>query len=426
MPETKTAAELAAEMQTKLNAAVKEAAEAKAALAELEKKTAKAEDMEAAQKALKNAEEKAAQINANVAKLSEQINEIKMGRQTLSTETKTFAEAFEKAIKSEEFRAGVADTISKKKDRFEYDFEVKSGIVPIASQSADTPAAKTLLIPGIANIQIVPNAFLDDFSPIPIPAGKNVMSYHEGNFVDNTGYADEMTEMVDSNSATMEQKDRALAKIGSFTPFSAEALDDSPELVQWAQTKAQEAIKAKVDTLLWAGLGADTDAKTKKQIYGIKTQGATPFNADTSGIKVVAPNVADLVKAMAIQIQIQSNSQFFPDRLYIHPATLGNMELEKDKNWQYLMRTIPTGITIKPTAKIGVNELFVGTTSTLNIGDKRAFTLELERVAKTDSYILWLWWRGQGLVRNTDKMGNVYVSDISAALTAIEETTAEA
>lgn len=81
-------------------------------------------------------------------------------------------------------------------------------------------------------------------------------------------------------------------------------------------------------------------------------------------------------------------------------------------------------MTIIPTPKLSASELVVLDSTTLQLHDKRNITMEIERVPETDSYRLWLWYRGQALVTRPDMKANIYVADINTALAAIEKATA--
>ena len=78
------------------------------------------------------------------------------------------------------------------------------------------------------------------------------------------------------------------------------------------------------------------------------------------------------------------------------------------------------GLPVYETTKVAVGELLVSDTNTWQLHQKRALELEVERVASTDSFVLYLRWRGNFVVPANDKLGNIYVSDIATAKAALE------
>lgn len=142
-----------------------------------------------------------------------------------------------------------------------------------------------------------------------------------------------------------------------------------------------------------------------------------------------APNIADLILAMKTQAKIETNDSMAPNYVLMNYATEFKMRTLKNTLGDYIT-VLPNGalsvhgMTIIPTPKLSASELVVLDSTTLQLHDKRNITMEIERVPETDSYRLWLWYRGQALVTRPDMKANIYVADINTALAAIEKATA--
>lgn len=268
------------------------------------------------------------------------------------------------------------------------------------------------------------NAFLQLFSRTNLPDDKNRIMYNNASYTDNTGYVDELAKNSNTNTASLTGKYRELAKIGSVLPFSEEMVEDYGYFLSWAQTRAQQGIRSKLDTLLWNGDG--DDSSNPKHIYGIKTKGSTAFNASGAGVEtsVSNANLADLILAMKTQAKVGSNEAYMPNYVLMSYGAEFQLRTLKNTQGDYITM-LPDGsmtvhgLTIIPTAKLGDKELLVVDSTTLQLFDKRFFTMEIQRVPDTDSYNLWLWYRGQALVTEPDKKANIYVDDYETALAAI-------
>ena len=63
--------------------------------------------------------------------------------------------------------------------------------------------------------------------------------------------------------------------------------------------------------------------------------------------------------------------------------------------------------------------MFLATSKTLQLHQKFGLETEVERVASTDSYVMYLRWKGQVVVPTTDKLANIFVSNITTAIASI-------
>ena len=112
-----------------------------------------------------------------------------------------------------------------------------------------------------------------------------------------------------------------------------------------------------------------------------------------------------------------------PKMVYMHPTDVTKLRSLKNKQADYINilpdgNSIVHGMVIMETAKVTANEMLVATPETLQLHQKAGLETEIE-IASTDSFVLYLRWRGQVIVPTTDILGNVYVSDITAAIAAI-------
>lgn len=337
-------------------------------------------------------------------------------------EHKTLAGAMEEVLKSEDFISAYKNMRSGRGSLSTGEFALKLDTSNVTNEDPN----RTVLTTKIYADASPRNAFVQLFSRINVPDDKNRIMYNDASYTDGTGYAEEMKSHANTDAATLTGKYRELSKIGAVLPFSAESAEDFGYFLAWAQTKAQQGIAAKLDTLLWDGDGVD--ASQPKHIYGLKKSGVTAFNAATAGVagSVSAPNIADLILAMKTQAKVETNDSMAPNYVLMNYATEFKMRTLKNTLGDYIT-VLPNGalsvhgMTIIPTPKLSASELVVLDSTTLQLHDKRNITMEIERVPETDSYRLWLWYRGQTLVTRPDMKANIYVADIDTALAAIEK-----
>lgn len=335
---------------------------------------------------------------------------------------KTLAAAMEEVLKSEEFAAAYKDLRSGRGSRSTGEFALKLDTSAVTTEDPN----RTLLTTKIYADASPRNAFVQLFARINVPEDKNRIMYNDASYTDGTGYAEEMKAHTNTDAATLAGKYRELAKLGAVLPFSAETAEDFSYFLAWAQTKAQEGIAAKLDTLLWDGDGVD--ATQPKHIYGLKKSGVTAFNATTAGVSgsVAEPNIADLILAMKTQAKVETNDALAPNYVLMNPAVEFKLRTIKNTLGDYIT-VLPNGalsvhgMTVVVTPKLSATELVVLDSTTLQLYDKRNVTMEIERVPETDSYRLWLWYRGQALVTRPDMKANIYVAAIDTALSAIEK-----
>lgn len=332
---------------------------------------------------------------------------------------KSIDEAMNDVFKSEDFKTAYADMRGGKSlSTGEFHLKLQT------TDATDEDVTRTVASTRIYADAMPRNAFIALFSKFTVPQDKNRIMYNDASYTDGTGYVEEFAENKNVNKATLRGKYRELAKIGSVLPYSAETAEDFAYFLAWAKSQAQKGIDNKLDSLLWNGDGSDASNPT--HIYGLKNCGVTAFDVTAAGISssVSKPNVADLILAAKTQAKAKSEDAYMPNYAVMSYATEFKMRTLKNELGDYIT-VLPNGVLsvhgvqIIPSSKIGANELVLLDSETLQLHNKRDITMEIERVPATDSYNLWMWYRGQALVTRPDMKANVYVSDIETALAAL-------
>ena len=360
-------------------------------------------------------------------KTEEALRNLDESVQTLHDEIKGLAakktnpcDAICDAIKSDEFKNLVSDVVEGKRASGKMEVKIDSSSLTgtilrtVGDTTINADAQKKLV-------------FLDNIRRKDVPQDKSVVLWLEGSFTDNTDYVDEGAGPATANAATAEEKTRGLAKIAAKLPFTRETATDISYFLNWAREESITAIRNKVDTEILSGLGADTSAATKKKIYGIIGQGSTAFNAATAGVaaKFDAPGLIELVDAIDAQIHLGTNDAFVADTIYMHPSDFALYKNMKDKNGRLLFEYEQGGIytflgkRVRQTAKMTAGALIVADSAVFDLYEKLGFEIEIERVASTDSYVMYLRWRGQLVVPANKKKAVIYVASITSALAAL-------
>lgn len=374
---------------------------------------------------VKDDNEEITEVKSNIEKLNESINEInkKMVKQDVEVKA-TLEDSLRSVYESAEFRSQLQEVVEGKRQSTKA-FEVKTDPSSVILSGITGDVTRTYPFGGVKGSLFEPNKFLANMNVVTIPQDKNRALWYDGTYYSNVGYMTELTAITTGDGAAVEEKTREIAKVGAKLPFSSEVVSDASYFINWAKNKGVESVLNKIDELIWGGVGADGGAYTKN-IYGIKTQGSTAFNASTAGLALAIQdaNIADVILAAATQIRISGKGQYMPKMVYMHPTDVTKLRSLKNKQADYI-NILPDGsllvhgMVIMETAKVSANELFVATPETLQLHQKAGLETEIERVASTDSFVLYLRWRGQVVVPTTDILGNVYVSNITTAIAAI-------
>jgi hypothetical protein len=404
-------------MQASIETAEKkaEAAEKKAADLAMKNDTTAAE--------LKKAQDELAEIkreaNEKINLLQKSIEAITASMECKRDGERTFVEAFADALNSTEIKSALQSIAAGNRAVSTGEVEVKLDSATVTADAVRTVNATAVYSDAVAN-----TAFMGLFgTPINVPQDKNRIMWNEGAYTSNAGYVEELAEAT-ADTASLEANYREVAKIGAYLPFSAEMAEDFGYFLAWAQARAMQNLMAKVDTELLSGDGNDSNAK--KHIYGLKAQGTTAFNAATAGLAsaIENANIADVIAAAKAQAQKATNDQYIPDVVSMNPSMVARLRALKNTIGDYLY-VLPNGqmtihgLRVNETSKLGDKEILLTASNTLQFHQKRNVTMEIERVQKTDSYNLNIWWRGQALVPTSAKKGNIYIADVDTAMGAI-------
>lgn len=360
------------------------------------------------------------EVKASIANLDESINNLFEQMKEKKAAKATVSEAICNTIESDEFKAAIKDVVEGK--RVSAKMEVK----------LDTSAMTGSILRTIGDTEVNADAqgrlvFLGNIRRKDVPQDKSVVLWLEGSFTDNTNYVGEGSAVGSADAASCEEKTRGMAKIAAKLPFTREVSTDLSYFLNWARAEAIAAIQNKVDTEILSGSGADTNSGTKKLIYGIIGQGSTAFSASSAGCAgaIANANFWNLIDAIDAQVSKSTNDAYFADTIYINPSDFAKYKNMVDANGRLLFEYNNGGIytflgkQVIRTNKMTAGTLLVADKSVFDLYEKLGFEIEIERVASTDSYVMYLRWRGQLVVPASKKKAVIYVSNIATAIAAI-------
>ena len=360
------------------------------------------------------------EVKASIANLDESINKLFEQMKEKKASKATVSEAICRTIESNEFKQAVADVVDGK--RVSAKMEVK-----IATSDMTGSILRTMgdtEVNADAQGRLV---FLGSIRRKDVPQDKSRVLWLEGSFTDNTNYVGEGSAGGSADAASVSEVTRGMAKIAAKLPFTREVSTDLSYFLNWARAEAIKAIQNKVDTEILSGSGADTNSSTQKLIYGIIGQGSTPFSASSAGVAgaVANANFWNLIDAIDAQIAKGTNDAYFADTIYINPSDFAKYKNMVDANGRLLFEYNNGGIytflgkQVIRTNKMTAGTLLVADKSVFDLYEKLGFEIEIERVASTDSYVMYLRWRGQLVVPSSKKKAVIYVSNIATAIAAI-------
>ena len=360
------------------------------------------------------------EVKASIANLDESINKLFEQMKEKKASKATVSEAICRTIESNEFKQAVADVVDGK--RVSAKMEVK-----IATSDMTGSILRTMgdtEVNADAQGRLV---FLGSIRRKDVPQDKSRVLWLEGSFTDNTNYVGEGSAVGSADAASVSEVTRGMAKIAAKLPFTREVSTDLSYFLNWARAEAIKAIQNKVDTEILSGSGADTNSSTQKLIYGIIGQGSTPFSASSAGVAgaVANANFWNLIDAIDAQIAKGTNDAYFADTIYINPSDFAKYKNMVDANGRLLFEYNNGGIytflgkQVIRTNKMTAGTLLVADKSVFDLYEKLGFEIEIERVASTDSYVMYLRWRGQLVVPASKKKAVIYVSNIATAIAAI-------
>jgi HK97 family phage major capsid protein len=260
---------------------------------------------------------------------------------------------------------------------------------------------------------------------------RNRVLWVEGSYTSNVGYVSEGTGQATADTGAAVEKSRAMAKISAKLPLTAELLEDADYIASAFRMKMQEKAMLFVDGELYDGDG--DDSTQPNHIYGIQGH-ATAFDATAAGIAgtVQDANIGDLVDAVILQAE--KAEQRGLNRIWMNPSDFfklrtakdadGNRIFVKDINGNYTI----AGLQVTRTSRVAANTMLVADTSKIQLWWKRNPEVKFSQMNSTDfvddKYTAVMFLRNQLVIEGPDTDAVIYVSDIDAAITAIEEVTA--
>lgn len=343
-------------------------------------------------------------------------------RKAVEKEGQTLEKAMKELLVSDEFKEALKEGFPKGKNMFSVKADTSdiTGTVNLTRQNLTVKfdPERALAFMPFLNTGVVGN-------------DRNRVLWVEGSYTSNVGYVSEGTGQATADSGAAVEKSRAMAKISAKLPLTAELLEDADYIASAFRMKMQEKAMLFVDGELYDGDGDDSTAPN--HIYGIQGH-ATAFNATTAGIAgtVQDANIGDLVDAVVLQAE--KAEQRGLNRVWMNPSDFfklrtakdadGNRIFVKDINGNYTI----AGLQVVRTSKVTANTMLVADTSKIQLWWKRNPEVKFSQMNSTDfvddKYTAVMFLRNQLVIEGTDTDAVIYVSDIDAAITAIEEVTA--
>ena len=382
------------------------------------------EQMEDIKKQLNDLEQKAAAAEKAVAEkdaalktAQENINNLDESVKAQQAEIASLKEQF-KEKKCESFGEAIKSALNENKSKIEKMFAEKSGgssvlmEVKMGTSNVNATAYGTSVDTVVASAPHVSRAFLAAFGEEEVNADK--AAWLDGTFTNAADYVDELTAAADSN-ASADEVSRQFGKIATRLLLSSELKDWMNEIASWAQSEAMEFINDKIDSEVWNGAGADTNANTKKKIYGIKSQ-STPFEKVASYTDATVGDVVLDAVAQAKKNGYIANVAIVP---FAVEAALKGI---KDKNGNYIYNQLTGmfgGVRVLPSAALAENEMLVADSRCARVLRRPTLEVEITRDADLDGWKVNVRKAAQTKVKSAHKKGLIYVQDVDAAITAI-------
>jgi len=363
-----------------------------------------------------------------VEELKSQLNELDIELQKAqkafapeSKEAKTLEEGLKNLMASPEFKAA-------KKSGFRdgNTFEIKA-------DTGDITGTVNMTRQNLA-VKFDPEralAFLPYLNTGTLGQNQNEILWMEGTYTSNVGYVSEGTGQVTGDAGTATEKTRKMSKISAKLLLTAEMLEDASYIASAFRMKMQEKYMLWLDGEVYDGDGSD--GVNPQHIYGIQGH-ATAFDAATSGSAgtVANANIGDLVDSVLLQARQAEQNGI--NRIWMNPLDFFKLRTAKDKDGSRIFikdvngnYTI-AGLPITTTSKVTANTMLAADTSKIQLWWKRNPEVKFTQVVGTDMqddvYRVIMFMRNQLVVEGPDKTALIYVSDIKAAIEAIESASA--
>lgn len=259
------------------------------------------------------------------------------------------------------------------------------------------------------------------FTIIPMQQDKSKALWIEGAYTSNVAYVGEGVANPTADTGVEAEKTREIAKVGAKLPLTAEMFEDLSAFAARLQNKLRFNVERFVNNELISGDG--NDATQKKHIYGLITQGSTPFAAGALANQFKAANIDDLAAAVKVQA-----GAYMPNVVVMNRLTIVEYSRIKATDGQYVIREVNgqmmyAGMLVVASEAMANNAALFLDTSTLFLWVKRNLEFKIGQEGtdlSDDRFTAVVFWRGQSVVEGPDKAANIYVADIDAALVALD------
>lgn len=259
------------------------------------------------------------------------------------------------------------------------------------------------------------------FKIIPMQQDKSKALWIEGAYTSNVAYVGEGVANPTADTGVEAEKTREIAKVGAKLPLTAEMFEDLSAFAARLQNKLRFNVERFVNNELISGDG--NDATQKKHIYGLITQGSTPFAAGALANQFKAANIDDLAAAVKVQA-----GAYMPNVVVMNRLTIVEYSRIKATDGQYVIREVNgqmmyAGMLVVASEAMANNAALFLDTSTLFLWVKRNLEFKIGQEGtdlSDDKFTAVVFWRGQSVVEGPDKAANIYVADIDAALVALD------
>lgn len=259
------------------------------------------------------------------------------------------------------------------------------------------------------------------FTIIPMQQDKSKALWIEGAYTSNVAYVGEGVANPTADTGVEAEKTREIAKVGAKLPLTAEMFEDLSAFAARLQNKLRFNVERFVNNELISGDG--NDATQKKHIYGLITQGSTPFAAGALANQFKAANIDDLAAAVKVQA-----GAYMPNVVVMNRLTIVEYSRIKATDGQYVIREVNgqmmyAGMQVVASEAMANNAALFLDTSTLFLWVKRNLEFKIGQEGtdlSDDRFTAVVFWRGQSVVEGPDKAANIYVADIDAALVALD------
>ncbi len=298
-------------------------------------------------------------------------------------------------------------------------------ISAIASTANTDTVGRTNLDTRVVWTPTTRNAFIQRFRSVSEMSDKSKFGYTEGSYTSAANYVGEGTGNSDSDSASASAYFMEYAKIQAVLSVNTEVYEDIPDFAAGLINQLTIGINAFADSQLLDGDGlAPAGVQHIKGILAYATAWADADYDDS----VEKANVADLVDVISSKIQ-NLDGNYQADLVFLNNVDFLKMKKLKDNDGQpiinkdYFGNFTLGGLTIVPTKKIDANTMVVMDSQVGEIRTKRSLKLQMGQLlandALNDKQSAIISTRVQFLIRNLDTQAVIKVTDVNAAVAAI-------